>query len=1058
MSDDCTVPLLSHTGVVMLMVSRFGCVASFGCGSVARVRPRNGCYAFPGRRECQARVESSTMSPTLAAGRLVSWVLSTLPQFLSFWKCMRKSWTAPFSARSRSGPSSILTTLDGEVAKGYLELPPSGAVCKAYTACAVLHVHQAKALKELHEGSSDPGFMQELWAATDLTLQATKVTARSLGQAMSILVVQERHLWLNLADMHEPDKVRFLNGPVCQAGLFGDLLPLPSRRLQPLHLLVAKGDPWRSPPPLLSLSSSLHLGGRWLAAGPPPNQAAGVGASDPEMGDPEMGGSALREMVSAPLPPPEEGRVENLLFPFVFVPLLSPARPCHSLPPLSSPAGSSVWFEDATKPSHTSSARPWNQVSVARHTQTPLRATLVPPGSGPCVPPRCPTPGTSVVPLVLLARYLGAWLALPRPSRWLIRTIRLGYAIHSPGVHPKIGVLLAKDAIEPVPPADMKTGFYSPYFIVPKKGGGLRPILDLRTLNRALHKLPFKMLTLKCILECIHPQDWFAVIDLKDPYFHVSILPSTQTISMVCVQRSGVSVQGPTLRAVPVASRLYEGTWCSDTSACWDFGSTGKRANSPPVQRISFLGVELDSVNRTARLTEQRVQSVLNCLNSFRGRTAAPLKLFQRLLGHMASAATVTPLGLLHMSRRALTTACASGRMATPSSGGPADLGLLRSRTGRPVCLSGLDPLPVILLSDRGHPRHRCAGTQLAPGPSQICVSPSEPSSTDTVQSQGGREAGPVSCAIVAQPDLVFRTYAPHDTPSLAHSSEEGSAFSETAHSLAPASRSLETSCLYRLEQRLSPSTLKVYVAAIAAHHNAVDGKSLGKHDLVVRFLRGARRLNPPRPTSIPSWDLSLLLTALQRPPFEPLQSAELKILSLKTVLLTALASIKRIGDLQAFSVDESCLEFGPANSHVVLRPRPGYVPKRPGSEPALAFLCPIRALRLYVDRTQSFRTPDQLFVCYGGQQKGKAVSKQRLAHWIVDAIVLAYQFQDTPCPFGLQAHSTRTVASSWALAQGASLTDICRAAGWVTPNTFARFYSLSVEPVSSRVLAPSGQ
>ncbi len=50
------------------------------------------------------------------------------------------------------------------------------------------------------------------------------------------------------------------------------------------------------------------------------------------------------------------------------------------------------------------------------------------------------------------------------------------------------------------------------------------------------------------------------------------------------------------------------------------------------------------------------------------------------------------------------------------------------------------------------------------------------------------------------------------------------------------------------LERRLSPSTLKVYVAAIAANHDPVEGKSLGKHDWVVRFLRGARRLNPPRP------------------------------------------------------------------------------------------------------------------------------------------------------------------------------------------------------------------
>ncbi len=161
---------------------------------------------------------------------------------------------------------------------------------------------------------------------------------------------------------------------------------------------------------------------------------------------------------------------------------------------------------------------------------------------------------------------------------------------------------------------------------------------------------------------------------------------------------------------------------------------------------------------------------------------------------------------------------------------------------------------------------------------------------------------------------------------------------------------------------------------------------------------------------------------------------------------------------------------FGPDYSHVVLRPRPGYVPKVPTTpfcdqvvnlqalpseeaDPALELLCPVRALRIYVDQTRSFRSSEQLFVCYRGQQKGKAVSKQRLAHWIVDAIALAYQSQGEPCPMGVRAHSTRSVASSNALAHGASLADICRAAGWATPNTFARFYSLRVEPVSSRVL-----
>ncbi len=489
-------------------------------------------------------------------------------------------------------------------------------------------------------------------------------------------------------------------------------------------------------------------------------------------------------------------------------------------------------------------------------------------------------------------------------------------------------------------------------------------------------------------------------------------------------------------------------------------------------------------------------------------------------------------------SRRALTSARPSGRMATPPRGTPADLETLRGRSGRPVCLPGHVPLPVVFLPVRGDPRYRCTGMQLASGLTQICVSPSEPSRTDPVQGQGGRGASPLGCALLAQSDVVPRTDAPRDSPSLANSSEEGSTFSERGHPLAPAprlvesprmvlgrdaevlsglppavvntitsARALSTRQAYRLkwnlfvdwcsprredprrcpiavvlsflqdglERRLSPSTLKVYVAAIAAHHDAVDGKSLGKHNLVIRFLRGARRLNPPRPHLVPSWDLPSVLSALRGAPFEPLQSVELKFLSLKTVLLSALATVKRVGDLQAFSVDDSCLEFGPADSHVVLRPRPGYVPKVPTmpfrdqvvnlqalpreeADPAIALLCPVRALRIYVDRTQSFRTSDQLFVCFGGQQKGRAVSKQRLAHWIVEAIVLAYQARRLPCPLGVRAHSTRGVASSWALARGASIADICKAAGWATPNTFARFYNLRIEPVSSRVLVSDGQ
>ncbi len=75
-------------------------------------------------------------------------------------------------------------------------------VSSAPYAMALLQVHQAKALKQLHEGGADPGVMQELHTVTDLAL-------RAMEMSMYTLVVQESHLWLTLANMKETDKHRF---------------------------------------------------------------------------------------------------------------------------------------------------------------------------------------------------------------------------------------------------------------------------------------------------------------------------------------------------------------------------------------------------------------------------------------------------------------------------------------------------------------------------------------------------------------------------------------------------------------------------------------------------------------------------------------------------------------------------------------------------------------------------------------------------------------------------------------------------------------------------------
>lgn len=85
--------------------------------------------------------------------------------------------------------------------------------------------------------------------------------------------------------------------------------------------------------------------------------------------------------------------------------------------------------------------------------------------------------------------------------------------------------LLLKGAISEVPPSAHLTGFYSKYFIVPKKGGGHRPVLDLRPLNQCLKVLHFKMVYTRVVMQSIQQGELFTSLDLKDAYFHIQFCP-----------------------------------------------------------------------------------------------------------------------------------------------------------------------------------------------------------------------------------------------------------------------------------------------------------------------------------------------------------------------------------------------------------------------------------------------------------------------------------------------------------------------------------------------------
>ncbi len=989
----------------------------------------------------------------------------------------------------------------------------------------------------------------------------------------------------------------------------------------------------------------------------------------------------------------------------------------------------------------------------------------------PLAPPQCsagphPTQVIAAHPtteqLKPLRQFISAWKVIPGISRWLLNVIERGYTLqfrrrpprfngvvqsltsprNAQALRQEIGCLLEKGAVERVPPHELESGFYSRYFVVPKRDGGLRPILDLRPINRALCERPFRMLTLKQILAQIRPGDWFASVDLKDAYFHIQIAPHHRrflrfafenTAYQYSVLPFGLALAPRTfskcvdaalspLRAGGMRILNYLDDWLilaqsRDTllshidSLLIHLESLGLCVNRrksilAPSQSILYLGVCMDSLEMRARLSRERVAAILSYLRHFREGSSVHLKEFQRLLGLMASASAVCHLGLLHMrplqlwlKTRVPWTAWTSGRLSIAVTRGCIEalapwrnpnffsrgvpLGLVTSRVvvttdastlgwgavceGMPASGQWSEPqirwhinrleLEAVFLAlkefqaqlERQHVLIRTDNTSVVayinrqggvrskalckqaamlllwadsrllsirathiPGllnrgadmlsrrripqgewrlhpesvrmvwnlygeaevdlfatsenahcPSffSLSHSPLEGDALTARWPTARLYAFPpikilplVLCkireerasVILIAPNWPNQPWFPDLTelliaPPLADSGQEGHVISGGRLGVAPEPRTMEPSCVvasglsgeldalqarvvgtltearapstrrlyalkwgvfvkwchqahidpvvctvldvlsflqYRLDSGSLPSTLKVYVAAIAAFRSPQGGQSIGRDPMVVSFLKGARRLHPPRPPSVPPWDLEVVLRALSQPPFEPLSSVGLKELSLKTALLLALASAKRIGDLHAFSVDSDCIRFGPGDCSVTLRPRMGYVPKSlstpfkiqtvslsalssesaaSSEADAQTSVCPVRALRIYIDRSASFRQSNQLFVCYGGCARGRAVSKQRLSHWIVDAITAAYTNQGLECPLHIRGHSTRAMASSWAWSRGMSIQDICVAAGWSSENTFARFYRLDVQSFASQVLSVSG-
>ena len=269
---------------------------------------------------------------------------------------------------------------------------------------------------------------------------------------------------------------------------------------------------------------------------------------------------------------------------------------------------------------------------------------------------------------------------------------------------------------------------------------------------------------------------------------------------------------------------------------------------------------------------------------------------------------------------------------------------------------------------------------------------------------------------------------------------------------------------LHMFNQGRAVSTVGTYRSAILQTLKMRGTTDLQDSTVIHQLMRSFRLERPRNPRVVPRWDLNLVLSALLKPPFEPMATAGLKEISWKTYFLILLAAGRRRSDIHAVAANRVYSKED--NSQVILYPLLGFLPKaidaaeggarfQPITIPALTnsighgrdepdrLLCPVRALKFYRQRTEQLRGGrKRLFIPYKvGSTKELGVNT--LSSWTKLLIQLAYKTvsdQDLLLR-DISAHEARGIAASLAVQATFSLEDIMASCIWKNHSTFTDYY-----------------
>ena len=253
----------------------------------------------------------------------------------------------------------------------------------------------------------------------------------------------------------------------------------------------------------------------------------------------------------------------------------------------------------------------------------------------------------------------------------------------------------------------------------------------------------------------------------------------------------------------------------------------------------------------------------------------------------------------------------------------------------------------------------------------------------------------------------------------------------------------------------LAPSTIAGYKSAIAAIHKGFpDGTTVSSNTDLSTLIKGLFVVSARPRTLNETWDLPTVLKYLAVPPFEPMNTAPLRLVAVKTAFLLQLASARRGSWVHSCRIDACHLRWENGgvrllpsllldkNQSVSFTPSEVFLLSLKEFSPDDKVHCPVRALKWYLELTKPLRGEEKALFIRSREPYTKA-TKRTVAGWVKEAIAGAFSHlpKERRQRMGIRAHDTRGVATTWATMAGVPFEAIMDAAAWSRPQTFAQFY-----------------